>query len=126
MLRNDENEDEGVEQEKVNGVNDDKDRARDPENDSDVVSADSRLLGRLHRLLRALPPAGDNGGGGGENLYKDARSRNLFLPPLSNAMARSPAFEDALRRFVREHVCPALGVGPASSPQDKAPPTVFI
>lgn len=64
-----------------------------------VLSRDAVLLGRLHRHLPS--DAQDQ---------SDARSRNPFLPPLSNVMSRSPAFEASLRRFVRDHVCPALGV----------------
>lgn len=64
-----------------------------------VLSSDAVLLGRLHRHLPS--DAQDQ---------SDARSRNPFLPPLSNVMSRSPAFEASLRRFIRDHVCPALGV----------------
>jgi hypothetical protein len=45
-----------------------------------------------------------------QSVELNAKRSNPFVAPLSNALRHSPAFQAALRAFVRDSVCPALGV----------------
>ena len=99
-------------------------KERGEDNDADVAVARSNIGGGEKGEGRG---AGDGAGGCGEdgsallaNLHGlcsreqsaelNAKRSNPFVAPLSNALRHSPAFQAALRAFVRERVCPALGV----------------